>query len=188
VVAPKPEVRQQVRALAENQWREPVVVLYLDDVRPLFEVPGRRKDGTVKGKRLVRRFFWNILRGTVGGVVSAVLSVAGGGVANAFARHGRVTGQENAGAVGLVDAAMRARSPWLVYSATREGDRWTGYSPAHVAVVDTGYVFADNPEPAFLWQTSGPVISPRNHRLTWPDGSVYEFHITGEEGKFVERL
>jgi hypothetical protein len=180
MVVPNPEFRQRVRALAESQWGEPVVVLYLDDVKPEFDVPGRRKDGTVKGKRLVRRFFWNIFRGTIGGLVNAVLLFGGGG-AGLFRRSGRVTGPANAQALGLVDAARPANSPWLVYS------------PSHVAVIDTGHTFADpkdSPPPTVLWHAAkphAPVVHPRNQRLTWPDRSVYQFHVSGEEAIYLEQ-
>ncbi|MET0237356.1 MAG: hypothetical protein ABW224_22090 [Kibdelosporangium sp.] len=164
---PKPEVRQRVRALAESAWREPATVVYLDEVRPSFDVPGRRKDGTVKGKRLVRRFFRNIVRGVVGVPIDIVLSIAGGGAASLFGRDGKVTGPANAQALELVDAAMAADSPWLVHS------------PSHIAVVDTGPFFntADSQPPAFRWHTTKPhmpEIAPRHRRLTWPDGSVFE--------------
>ena len=167
--------------LAESQWREPAVVLFLDDVRPTFEVPGRRTDGTVKGTRLVLRFFWNILRGTVGGVVSAVLSIMGGGVANMFERPGKVTGPEHAQALGLVDAARSAKSPWLVYS------------PSHLAVVDSGHTFydpADSPPPTVLWHAAAPdapLHSPAKQRLTWPDGSVFEYHLSHTEIDFRKK-
>jgi hypothetical protein len=73
-----------------------VVVVFLEEVKPDVEVPGRRKDCTVKGKRLVRRFFWNILRGTVGGLFTAFLLIQGGSLVNVFERSGKLTGPENA--------------------------------------------------------------------------------------------
>jgi hypothetical protein len=174
-VQPNPEFRNRVRALAEGQWREPVVVVHLADVRPEFAVPGRRRDGTVAGSRPVRRFFWNVLRGTVGGVVSAVMSVAAGGRASVFERPGRVTGPANAQALGLADAALAATAAWLVHS------------PSHVAVVDTGHTFHDPahaPPPEIRWHATAPGlprIDPRRRRITWPDGSVYEYDLSREE-------
>jgi hypothetical protein len=82
VTVPNPEFRRRVRELVESQWHESVVVVFLEGVKPDVEVPGRRKDGTVKGKRLVRRFFWNILRGTVGGLFTAFLLIQGGSLVN----------------------------------------------------------------------------------------------------------
>ncbi len=172
---PKPEFRRRVRALAESQWRASVTVVFLDEVKPAFEVPGRRKDGTVKGKRLIRRFFWNILRGTVGGVVSAVLSVAGGGVANMFQRKGLVTGPADAQVLALVDTARRARGAWLVFT------------PARVGVIDSGPIFADQAEPVFLWQGSGPRVHPERRRVTWPDGSAYQYEISAEEADYLRQ-
>jgi hypothetical protein len=57
VTAPNPGFRRRVRELVESQWHESVVVVFLEEGKPDVEVPGRRKDGTLKGKRLVRRFF-----------------------------------------------------------------------------------------------------------------------------------
>lgn len=179
MVAPKPEYRQLVRAMAERQWGEPAVVVHMDDVAPAYEVPGRRTDGTVAGTRRVRRFFWNIVRVPVGGVVSVVLSVAGGGAASVFARDGKVTGPANAQALGLVDAARAAGGAWLVRS------------PSHLAVVDTGPVFRDprdNPPPAVVWHAQHPhlpEITPRRRRMTWPDGSVFEYHLPPEEAALL---
>jgi hypothetical protein len=173
------EFQQRVRTLAESQWGEPVDLLYLKDFGPAFDVPGRRADGTHKGTRLVRRFFWNIVRGAVSGVANVFLFFASGGGGNVFARRGKVTGPENAQALGLVDAAKSAKGPWLVYSAGPPG----AYSPKHVAVIDSHHQNpysdpADVPPPTFLWQATepdAPRISPRRNRLTWPDGSMLQY-------------
>jgi hypothetical protein len=175
VTLPKPEVRERVRALAEGEWREPVDAVHLQEVSPQFDVPGRRKDGTVKGERLVRRVLWNILRGTVGGVTSLVLSVLGGGIANMFQRDGRVSGPENAQALGLVDAARPAKNPWLVYSES------------HIAVIDSGPTYHDAKEVApltMLWHAEKPDL-PRiraaRQKIIWPDGSEFVYHVGMEE-------
>lgn len=176
---PDPEFRQRVRALAKSQWGEPVVVIHLGEVKPDVDVPGRRKDGTVIGRRLVRRFFWNLFRGTVGSLVNVVLSVAGGGVGNVFERSGKVTGPENAQALELLDAARPADSAWLVYSPTR------------VAVIDSGRTFVDpkdSPPPTILWHAEAP-DAPRifaRKRLIWPDGSTYEFVLDYDEAKLLK--
>lgn len=174
---PNPEFRRRARALAESQWGEPVSVVYLSDVKPEFAVPGRRKDGTIQGERLVRRFFWNVLRGVAGGIASVALTLASGELAHVFSRDGRVTGPADAMALSLVDAARRAKSPWLVYSES------------HVGVVETGYSFydpKDSPPATFLWQAAkpeGPVVRPTERTLTWPDGSTYEYHLDLSELK-----
>ena len=172
---PNPEFRHRVRELAESRWHEPVVVVHLADVRPEFAVPGRRRDGTVAGSHRVRRFFWNVLRGTVGGVVSVVMSIAAGGRASIFERPGRVSGPANALALGLVDAALAAKTAWLVHS------------PSHVAVVDTGHTFQDPahaPPPEIRWHATTPDLprlEPRRRRITWPDGSAYVYDLSVEE-------
>jgi hypothetical protein len=181
------ELEQLVRALAESQWHEPVGVVYLGFVAPTFEVPGLCKDGTVKvkRKRLVRRFFGKILRGTVGGLLVAMVSVLVGdwlGSGGSRKRFGRVAGPENAQALGPVNAARSAGGhTFLVYSA-READGPMGYSPSHVALVSMGLIHEpdDNSPPKFVWHAARPhvpLIFPEEQRLTWSDGSVFEYHI-----------
>ncbi|WP_431874162.1 hypothetical protein [Amycolatopsis sacchari] len=59
----RPGFRERAEELMRGEWGEPVAALRLGDTSLGFEVPGRRLDGTTKGRKLVRRFFWNILRG-----------------------------------------------------------------------------------------------------------------------------
>lgn len=179
-----PDIQQRVRELAENQWGEPVVVVHLDEVKPEFDVPGRRADGTAEGKRLVRRFFWNILRGVFTVLVNVVVFFMAGQAGGRLTRQGRVTGPRNAQVLGLVDAARSAKSPWLVYTDRPDEGPWFTYSPAHVAVVDShqGNRFADDtPQPTFVWQAAAPdapKIAPKRRHLTFSDGSVFHYHVT----------
>ncbi|MCT2582221.1 hypothetical protein [Actinophytocola gossypii] len=171
----RPGHRERVEEMLRAQWREPVLVLRLDETVDLgFAVPGRRLDGTVKGKRLVRRFCWNVVRG-VGGAVAVVLSLfAAGGAGNPFKRDIRVTGPENAMALGLLDSVKPAKGPWLACS------------PSHLAVVDSGATHldpADAPSPRILWHAQHadrPRVSFRTRTLTWPDGSKFEFPLRGQ--------
>lgn len=171
----RPGFRESVERLVRAQWGEPVVVLRLDEKVGLgFDVPGRRLDGTVKGKRLVRRFFWNIVRG-VGGAVAVVFSLFnGGGAGKVFTREIRVTGPANAMALDLLDSIRGASGPWLACS------------PSHLAVVDTGATYldpADAPPPRILWhaqQPRCPRLSFRTHTITWPDGSTFRFPLHGQ--------
>ncbi|GAB3420623.1 hypothetical protein [Flindersiella endophytica] len=173
-----PEFRRRAQALAESEWGEPVTVVHLGDVKPVFDVPGRRRDGTIKGKRLIRRFFWNLLRGTVGGIASAALTLMSGQPVHVFFREGRVTGPADAAALALVDAARPARSPWLAYSES------------HVGVIETGFSFydpKDSPPAVFLWQAAkptAPTLRPSSRTLAWPDGSTYQYHVDESELKF----
>jgi hypothetical protein len=163
-----------------SQWREPVLVLRLGDDDPGYDVPGRRIDGTVKGKRLIRRFFWNVLRG-VGGAVFVVFAFAngagsgGGKWGKPFQREIRVTGPANAMALDLLDKLRQAKGPWLVLS------------PSRLAVVDTGTTFldpADVPPPQIVWQARKPEAPETNLRtrvMTWPDGSSFRFTLFGRD-------
>lgn len=179
---PKPEFRQRVRELAESQWHESASVVYLSKVKPEFHVPGRRKDGTIKGKRLIRRFFWNLLRGTFAVLVNIVVFfVLGERPGFSFdSSLSSVTGPKNAQALGLVDAARSARGRWLVHSSS------------HVAVFDAGDTSVDptdGPSPKILWHAAkphAPLVRQLGRRLIWPDGSVFKYHVSSEELKLLK--
>jgi hypothetical protein len=170
----RPGFRERVEELMRGEWHEPVIVLRLGDNKLAFDVPGRRLDGTVKGKKLVRRFFWNILRG-IGAAVAYVLflahnSAGGGGKSE---REIHVQGSANAMALDLVDKLRSAKGPWLACS------------PSGIAVVDTGSTSvdpADAPPPQIIWQArkpQAPEISFRTRTITWPDGSSFQFPLHG---------
>ena len=175
----RPGFRERVEALMRDQWRGPVIVVRLQEDGLDFDVPGRREDGTVKGKRLIRRFFWNILRGIgFGGAYVFYLAYSSGsGGGKSGSRRAAVTGPADAMVLGLLDRIRAADGPWLVFS------------PAHVALVDTGSTQSDPvdaPPPEILWQASTPQeveVNLRRRKLTWPDGSVFAFplHNRGEE-------
>jgi hypothetical protein len=172
----RPGFRERVEELMRAEWDEPVIVLNLGDTDLGFAVPGRRLDGTVAGKRLVRRFFWNVVRG-IGGAGAFVFSLVNGvdprGAAHMFNREIRVTGPANAMALDLLDELRPVKCPWLVFS------------PLGVAAVDTGSTLADPadaPAPRIVWQArnpQAPAVSFRTRTLTWPDGSVFTFPLQG---------
>jgi hypothetical protein len=172
----RPGFRERVEEFMRDQWHEPVIVLCLGDTDLGFDVPGRRMDGTVKGKRLVRRFFWNVLRG-IGGAGAFVFSLVNGvdprGAAHLFNREIRVTGPANAMALDLLDKLGPVKGRWLVFS------------PSSIAVVDTGSTLADPaaaPAPQIAWQArkpQAPAVSFRTRTLTWPDGSSFTFPLQG---------
>ncbi|MEU6645096.1 hypothetical protein ABZ863_21385 [Saccharomonospora sp. NPDC046836] len=156
-----------------GQWREPVIVLRLSDNGLAFDVSGRRLDGTVKGKKLVRRFFWNIARG-IGAAVAYVLYLAhNAGSGTSAKREFHVKGPANAMALDLVDRLRSAKGPWLVYS------------PSCLAVVDTGSTFldpADASQPQIVWQArkpQAPEVNLRTRTISWPDGSSFTFPLHG---------
>ncbi|WP_236789204.1 hypothetical protein [Amycolatopsis sp. GM8] len=159
-----------------GQWREPFVVLRLGDDGLGFDVPGRRPDGTIKGKNLVRRFFWNILRG-IGGAALFVFFLANGadarGAAHPFKREIRVKGPANAMALDLVDQLRPVKGPWLVCSSSA------------LAIVDTGSTITDPagaPAPRIVWQArkpQAPEVDLRTRTIVWPDGSSFTFPLHG---------
>ncbi|ONI85261.1 hypothetical protein ALI144C_13185 [Actinosynnema sp. ALI-1.44] len=172
---PHDEIRQQVRAFAAAQWGEPAGMVHLGEVGPSYTVPGRRDDGTVKGKKLIRRFLWNIVRGVFGAIMHIFALFNGGGAGNVFSRSGTVTGAEGSQAVRFVDAARPATSVWLVYSAS------------YVAALDSGSDVRDPkniPPVVVLWHAGQPYI-PRVHRgvATWADGSEFHYVPSPEEAK-----
>ncbi len=183
----RPGFRERVEELMRNRWREPVVVLRLGEAASLgFDIPGRRPDGTVKGKRLVRRFFRNILRG-LGFAVTYVLylsSSAGSGGKTSLKRQVHVKGPAEAMALGPADALRSAKGPWLVCA------------PSCLAIVDTGPTVADPanaPEPRVVWEArtpQAPELRLRTRTMTWPDGSSFTFplHDRVEEQRLRSHL
>lgn len=154
-----------------------MTAIHLGEVRPEFAVPGRREDGTVEGEQGWRHALRRTARVVVGGPINVVLSIAGGGKADLFARTGKVSGPAGAQALALVDAATAVRNPWLVFSATRVG------------IVDSGNGITDT-APEFRWQAAEP-DAPRvvvgQRRVVWADGSEFSFRITAEEAHLLRR-
>ncbi|WP_410590058.1 hypothetical protein [Amycolatopsis sp. lyj-23] len=156
-----------------DRWREPVIVLRLGDTDVGFAVPGRRRDGTAEGKRLVRQFFLTVLRGIGTAVFSVFALVNGGAPGRPFQREVRVSGPQNAMVLDLADRLRAVKGPWLVCS------------PSCVALVDTGTTFtdpADAPPPRIVWEArrpQAPVLDFARRTLTWPDGSVFRFPLHG---------
>lgn len=176
----RPGFRERIEELMRGTWREPVLVLRLSDDGLGFDVPGRRNDGTVKGKRLVRRFFWNLLRGVGSvGLFFVLLANGGAGGLNPFKRDVKVTGPANALVLGLTDQLRGASGPWLVCS------------PSYVAVVDTGPTWSDPataPPPRILWQArlaDGLEVRLRTTTMTWPDGSTLKFGLFKGEDRYL---
>jgi hypothetical protein len=169
MTAPSPEDRERARDLVQSQWREPVTVVYLTEVRPEFRIPGRRYDGTFKGKRLVRRFFYNLVRGIINVPVSLFLSAGAGQVAifNFPTYDATVEGPADAQALQLVTAAMSAGTAWLAFTETR------------VAIVKDGQI---------LWYSEVPQHNLRKHQLSWPDGSTYTYAVKGADAETLLAL
>ncbi|MGW4064660.1 hypothetical protein ACWEGE_40670 [Amycolatopsis sp. NPDC004747] len=154
-----------------DRWREPVIVLHFGDTDVGYDVPGRRRDGTVVGKRLVRRFFWNVLRG-IGAAVFGVFALAHGERPGLpFQRTIGVSGPANAMALDLADRLGPVKGAWLACS------------PSCLAVVDTGTTYtdpADAPPPRIVWEArrpQAPELSFGKSTLTWPDGSVFRLPV-----------
>jgi hypothetical protein len=169
----RPGFRERVEALLRDRWQEPVIVLRLGDTDVGFDVPGRRRDGSVEGKQLVRQFFVNTARG-IGSVVFSVFSLANGGAPGWLSgRVVRVSGPENAMVLDLADRLRGLSGPWLACS------------PSCVAVVETGPTYVDPagaPPPEIVWEArkpQAPELSLRKRMLTWPDGSRFEFPLHG---------
>ncbi|WHT21554.1 hypothetical protein N8J89_10985 [Crossiella sp. CA-258035] len=137
-------VRERVRAQAAAQWRAPVGVVYIAKVRPEYRVKGRRSDGTVAGRRLVRRFFWNLVR-FAGVLVQLVLD----GDGDIDLRRGTVTAPPGSPAIEFADLARRARRVWVAWGA--------------------GQVLLAQADGRVLW--SGPAqFGARQFAVVWADG------------------
>ena len=158
----------QVTAMTAQAWQEDVTFKYASRTRLEYEVPGRRSDGTIKGKRLIRRFGYNLIRfvGAIFAFVGVVIidSFIGSNGVDSFARswRGKVVGQPNAAALPFADAASTTRRHvWIVGSAS------------HLALV---YAHGTQ-QPRILWHASGaqrPSTRKNYSKITWSDGSRVE--------------
>lgn len=142
------DVRERVRAELSRQWGQPVQVVFIAKVRPEYRVRGRRKDGTVIGTRVVRRFCWNLVR-----FAWVLVQLALEGDGDIDLRRGTVTAPPGSPAIAFADAARKLRRRV-----------WLGWAPGRVALltVEAG-------RPRVVWQ--GPAdFGTRQFLVHWPDG------------------
>lgn len=160
-VAPE-EVREQVRAMLQQRWRERVAVSYFQKKKVAFNVPGRNQVGWPK----------KILSTVVGVIVAipllvfaALLSLLND-ILELFGQGGVLGGTSN-------EMLFKVKGPRGCL-AEQAGDAikdagediWIAWSHTHAALVGDGRI---------LWQGSGPArpkVELSQARLTWPDGST----------------
>lgn len=159
---------ERVTAMAEQAWQQPVSYRYFARVRPRYKIPGRRADGTVQGRQLLRRMFHNLIRGfgkTTAFVIDVLLD--GGGGVDSRTRKATVNGGADALALTFADALRPNKS-----------DVWIVGSPEHLAVFQAG----KNSPVVTLWHATTP-HRPVNREsfmaLRWPDGSSITFSGPG---------
>lgn len=149
----------------------------LDTFRPRYEVPGRRADGSVAGRRRLRWVAGKgllFLRRAVTWVLAIVVQIIGtllaGDLETAVElRRGRyrVHGPRDGGALGFADANSDQQPRLFV------PDLWVIWSPTRAALVRptrAGLVV--------LWTAEGadrPQVDRRSSSITWRDGSCVEW-------------
>lgn len=176
-------MRDQVRRTVADVWREPVHVLYLRRVCTKYRVPGRREDGTLSGKHLLRRFFRNLARVPLL-LVAFVIETA---LDDTNADFGYVFGTARRRGIAQGSSAdcVAARVADVANHARR--NLWLAWSDHHFAVVHAD----GNEAPRMVCVQEGPespkvraVGQPKSGGhfvLRWRDHSALELHVDRRE-------
>jgi hypothetical protein len=178
-----PEQHAVLRNYIAGTWGDgSAFSVCIDEFRPAYKVPGRRRNGSVAGQHRLRWFFGRILLPLRNIVLSVIALPFANGPYPGF-RTSKVTGPANCMALALADAnnaeqqKLEVEMIWLV---------WTRNRAALVRV---------RPEPRFhletLWQVDGPYrpqIDPPNRTLRWRDGSTVVLHLEPWEAKQATEL
>lgn len=149
----------------------------LDTFRPRYEVPGRRADGSVAGRRRLLWLAGKVLlfvRRALTGVLVIVVQIIGTLLAGDLdadvelrRRRYRVRGPRDGGALGFADANSGQQSRMFV------PDLWVVWSPTRAALVRPRRAGLD-----VLWTAEGvdrPRFDRRSCSITWRDGSCVEW-------------
>lgn len=160
-------VGREVRRLASRLWQHDFPsALWLQTFRPRYEVPGRRRNGSVKGERPVRWLLGRLLL-PLWSFVFSVISVFFDGGISSVRRSGVVRGEPNCQALTFADA-NRSEQESLVPDAL-----WLLSSPER-AVLCKLKNQKTNPSLEVIWSGEGaakPHVDGARRLLTWPDGS-----------------
>jgi hypothetical protein len=140
----------------------------LSEFHPSYQVPGRRKDGSVEGERQVNQLF-RPLRAIGRGLSELFLDVGSG-----QSRRGTVTGSPGGLAVQFADAhARRTEMAWLLWSVHR------------VVLVQ---VVGDRLD--LLWsgeQQTKPIVDTANGVLRWRDSSFVGLGLSNSDRELFAR-
>lgn len=135
----------------------------LDGFHPTYQVPGRRKDGSVEGEQQVNQLL-RPLRAIGRGISELFLDTGSG-----QSRRGIVTGPPGGMAVRFADAhARRTEIPWLL---------WSVYRVVLVQVIDDRLELLWSGE----YQTM-PTVDTASGVLRWQDGSSADLGL-GDSGR-----
>ncbi|MBP2328742.1 hypothetical protein JOF56_009127 [Kibdelosporangium banguiense] len=142
-----------VYQLASRTLRHPLLYGFqLDEFHPAYQVPGRRKDGSIEGEQQVNQLL-RPLRAIGRGISELFLDTG-----SSQSRRGIVIGPPGGMAVRFADAhTRRSEIPWLLWSVYR------------VVLVE---VVGDRLD--LLWSgehQTMPVVDAVNGVLRWQDGS-----------------
>lgn len=167
-----------LRNLVSEQRRHRFAgVMHISDFRPTYEVPGRRKDGTIAGNRrlaratmVVIRFLRNVLLSVLGIVVGLMFENP---TVAPFRRYHRVRGHEGCQALAFI--APIAPTPWTL----KIDPVWLIWSPRQAVL----FKLADDTDPTeltLLWEGRTADTVPRvdlyDRALVWRDGSTVVLH------------
>jgi hypothetical protein len=174
-----PHQHDLLRRHIEQLWQEqPVLSVGVDDFRPAYQVPGRRRNGSVTGEHPIRWLGGRILL-PVRNVLMNLIGLAMANPPGPGFRRSRVKGHANCMALSLADATrhehqrLEVEPLWLMWSRSR----------AALLRVRT------EPEFHLEWVWEGQARPEAPTTLRFPDGSAVVFHLEPLEAKrFAENL
>ncbi|MGH3517472.1 MAG: hypothetical protein ACRDQ7_08680 [Haloechinothrix sp.] len=163
-------IGREVRRLAYRLWQHEFTgALWLVAFRPRYEVPGRRRNGSVKGKRPIRWLLGRIML-PVRSVIASVISVFFDGDIATTRRTSTVRGEQNCQALAFADAnkseqeSLVPDSLWLLHSRD-------------CAILCKLKTPETSPTIEVLWSADGaskPEIDTNRRVISWSDGSSVE--------------
>lgn len=163
-------IGRDVRRLARRLWQHEFTgAVWLETFRPRYEVPGRRRNGSIKGERSIRWLLGRLLL-PVRSVIVSVISVFFDGDVSSVRRAGKVSGEQDCQALAFADAnradqeSLVPGALWLLHSQDR----------ALLCKLKTPET---NPNLEVIWSAEGtnkPQIDTSRRIMTWPDGSMVE--------------
>jgi hypothetical protein len=161
-------IGRDVRRLAFQTWgHQYQSFLWLETFRPRYEVPGRRRNGSIKGKARIKWVLGRMALPIWAFVISIVSVFADGEIAS-VRRKDRVKGEPGCQALGFADSnqpdqqSVAPDALWLLYSTER-------------AILCKLRSQKTNPHLEVLWRAEGPGkphIDGYKRTITWPDGSA----------------
>ncbi|CAM4203073.1 hypothetical protein KIPE111705_44930 [Kibdelosporangium persicum] len=176
-----PDRHAFVRDHFARVWHDgPALSVEIEAFRPAYEVEGRRRNGSVKGRQPVRWFFGRILL-PLRDIVLAPIAILGNGPSSSY-RTSKVSGPANGMGVAFADATKAEHQKYEVDPC------WFVWTRNRSALIR---IARDEFRVTILWQGDGPArphVDPPNRTLRWRDGSTVELRLRDWEAQQAATL